>query len=241
MEIRLADRVEIRLQDYREIDDGPYDAISSIGMAEHVGNAALPGYAVKMMSLLRPKGRLLNHAIASVRPLAEHGRQLPFIQRYIFPDGEILPLSRTINVLERAGFEIRDCEALREHYALTLRAWVQALRGSFDDAVRLVGEQRARTWLLYLASCALTFEANGQLTIHQVLTVHQATDGASGLPPLVPSGSARRRAQPRSWSVTSSRCLCRRLAWAMPLTYHANLANHTRASAAPDRSCPTRG
>lgn len=182
-EAGLEDRVQIRLQDYREIDDGPYDAISSIGMAEHVGNSALPGYAAKMMSLLRPQGRLLNHAIASVRPLAGHGgQQSPFIQRYIFPDGEILPLSRTIDVLERAGFEVRDCEALREHYGLTLRAWVQALRDSWDDAVRLVGEQRARTWLLYLASCALTFEANGQLTIHQVLAVRQDDEGSSGLP-----------------------------------------------------------
>lgn len=182
-EAGLSDRVEIRLQDYREIDDGPYDAISSIGMAEHVGLSRLPAYAAKLHELLRPGGRLLNHAIASVHALPDRPNRAPtFIDRYIFPDGEVLPLSKTLDALECSGLEARDSEALREHYALTLRAWVDNLRGSWDEAVRLVGSERARTWLLYLAASALGFEEPGRLTIHQVLAVRPTAGGSSGLP-----------------------------------------------------------
>nr|WP_240794882.1 cyclopropane-fatty-acyl-phospholipid synthase family protein [Rhodococcus zopfii] len=182
-EAGLSDRIEIRLQDYRDIDDGPFDAVASVGMAEHVGLVNLPRYAAGVHALLRPGGRLLNHAIARARSLPDTpGRAPSFIDRYIFPDGEVLPLSKTIDAFERAGLEVRDDESLREHYALTLRAWVSNLLGSWDDAVRTVGEERARTWLLYLTASALGFEAPNRLTIHQVLAVRPHADGRSGLP-----------------------------------------------------------
>ncbi len=181
-EAGLSDRVQIRLQDYRDVDDGPYDAISSIGMSEHVGDSQLDEYAAKLMELLRPQGRLLNHAIASVAPVARDNHPAPtFVDSYIFPDGELLPLSRTLDALERAGFETRDCEALREHYGLTLREWVDNLRDCWEDAVGLVGAARARTWLLYLAASALSFE-QGHITIHQVLAVRRDSRGASAMP-----------------------------------------------------------
>ncbi|MGC5163464.1 class I SAM-dependent methyltransferase [Rhodococcus sp. DT1] len=182
-EAGLSDRLEFRVQDYRDVDDGPFDAISSIGMSEHVGDAALPTYAATLHGLLRPQGRLLNHAIAAVRTRDPGGNDKPgLIQNYIFPDGEILPLSRTLDAFEQVGLEVRDSEALREHYALTLREWVRSLQESWDDAVASVGAERARTWLLYLVASALGFEEPGRLTIHQVLAVRPADDGASGVP-----------------------------------------------------------
>jgi cyclopropane-fatty-acyl-phospholipid synthase len=177
----VGDLVQIRLQDYRDVDDGPYDAISSVGMSEHVGGAHLGTYSQTLMDLLRPGGRLLNHAIASVRPLPTASKNQPgFIDRYIFPDGEVVTLSTTLAALEQVGFEVRDVEALREHYGMTLRAWVNNLLGSWQEAQRLVPPSRARTWLLYLAAAALAFE-HGNLTIHQVLAVRQGEGGASGL------------------------------------------------------------
>lgn len=175
----VGDHVEVRLQDYRDVTDGPFDAIASVGMSEHVGRAELAGYAAHLAGLLRPGGRLLNHSIAAVGPLRPRKRFAPsFIERYIFPDGEILPLSDVVLAMESAGLEVRDDEALREHYGLTLRAWVDNLRAHFDQAVRLVGVERARTWLLYLATCAVAFE-RGRVTIHQVLAVAQTPVGHS--------------------------------------------------------------
>ncbi|RZK83607.1 MAG: SAM-dependent methyltransferase, partial [Rhodococcus sp. (in: high G+C Gram-positive bacteria)] len=121
-------------------------------------------------------------AIASVRSLTGTDNSSGLIENYIFPDGEVLPLSRTVDAFEHAGLEVRDVEALREHYALTLRAWVGRLRDSWDDAIRLAGAERARTWLLYLAASALGFEEKGRLTIHQLLAVRPSDDGSSGLP-----------------------------------------------------------
>ena len=181
-EAGLSDLIEIRVQDYRDVVDGPFDAISSIGMSEHVGDSALAEYAQHLLDFLRPEGRLLNHAIASVRSLTGTDNSSGLIENYIFPDGEVLPLSRTLDAFERAGLEVRDVEALREHYALTLRAWVGRLRDSWDDAIRLAGAERARTWLLYLAASALGFEEKGRRTIHQVLAVRPSDDGSSGLP-----------------------------------------------------------
>jgi cyclopropane-fatty-acyl-phospholipid synthase len=178
----LADRVEIRHQDYRDVTDGPYDAIASVGMSEHVGRDQLLPYARTMSELLKPGGRLLNHAIASVRALPPVAKPEPgFIDSYIFPDGEVVPLSTTVDALEHAGLEVRDAEGLREHYGLTLRAWTANLQASWPEAVALVGTPRARTWLLYLAACALAFE-HGNLTIHQVLAVRQGEHGSSGMP-----------------------------------------------------------
>jgi cyclopropane-fatty-acyl-phospholipid synthase len=181
-EEHLSDLVEIRVQDYRDVDDGPYDAISSVGMSEHVGRAQLQGYSQKLMDLLRPGGRLLNHAIASVRSLPPASKGHPgFIERYIFPDGEVVPLSTTLDAFEQVGFDVRDVEALGEHYGPTLRCWVNNLRGGWAEAQQLVSASRARTWLLYLAACALAFE-HGNLTVHQVLAVRQVSHGARGRP-----------------------------------------------------------
>jgi cyclopropane-fatty-acyl-phospholipid synthase len=181
-EAGLTGRVEVRLQDYRDVADGPYDAIASVGMAEHVGRDELAGYARGLAALLSPRGRLLNHAISSVRSQPDRPNGRPtFIGRYIFPDGELGPLSVTLDALERSGLEVRDTEALREHYGWTLRAWVANLREGWDDAVRQVGAGRARTWLLYLAGAALAFE-HGGLTVHQVVAVRQDDRGAAGWP-----------------------------------------------------------
>ncbi|MEU7553785.1 cyclopropane-fatty-acyl-phospholipid synthase family protein [Streptomyces sp. NPDC044571] len=178
----LADRVDIRVQDYRDVKDGPYDAISSIGMAEHVGAERYRGYARTLHALLPPGGRLLNHQIARrPEPDEEAYRMDEFIDAYVFPDGELSPLGSTVGELERAGFEVRDVEALREHYGLTLRAWVARLERHWDECVRLTSPGRARVWRLYMAASALGFE-RGRLGVNQVLAVRPSGAGESGLP-----------------------------------------------------------
>lgn len=163
----LTDQVEIRVQDYRDIPDGPYDAISSIGMSEHVGREQTPAYAEALFGLLRPGGRLLNHAISwNAGPTSPDPDS--FIPRYVFPDGEMISLGEMVAALETARFEVLDVEALRRHYALTLRAWVSRLEQNWDQAVRLAGQGRARVWRLYMAASALGFE-NGLTGVNQVL------------------------------------------------------------------------
>jgi cyclopropane-fatty-acyl-phospholipid synthase len=166
-EAGLTDKVDIRVQDYRAVDDGPFDAISSIGMAEHVGRAQMPGYVAKLQSLLRPGGRLLNHAIAWNAGTSTWNPDT-FISRYVFPDGELLGLGEMVGLLESRELEVLDVEALRRHYALTLRAWVANLEANWDAAVAASSEGRARVWRLYMAACALTFEA-GDMGVDQVL------------------------------------------------------------------------
>jgi len=168
-EAGLTDRIEIRVQDYRETADGPYDAISSIGMAEHVGRARLPEYVAQLSALLRPGGRLLNHAIAWNAGEASWSEDT-FIARYVFPDGELLGLGEMVGAVEAGGLEVVDVEALRRHYALTLRAWVQRLEENWDAAVATTTEGRARVWRLYMAACALAFES-GAMGVDQVLAV----------------------------------------------------------------------
>jgi cyclopropane-fatty-acyl-phospholipid synthase len=163
----LSGRVTIRVQDYRDVDDGPFDAVSSIGMAEHVGRARMAGYADVLRRALRPGGRLLHHAIAWSGP-DTGGPGDSFITRYVFPDGELLRLPETVAALEGGGLEILDVEALRWHYSLTLRAWVERLEKNWDAAVGLVGAGRARVWRLYMAGSALSFET-GKLGVNQVL------------------------------------------------------------------------
>ncbi|MER8183312.1 cyclopropane-fatty-acyl-phospholipid synthase family protein [Kitasatospora sp. NPDC094015] len=181
-EAGLEGRIEIRLQDYREIPDGPFDAISSVGMAEHVGSAQYLTYATGLYGLLAPGGRLLNHQIARRPELpGEAYRPSPFIDRYVFPDGELAPVGSTVGLLEDAGFEVRDVESLREHYGLTLREWVANLEAHWPEAVRLVGRGRARVWRLYMAASALAFEQN-RIGINQVLAVRTTEAGNSGLP-----------------------------------------------------------
>jgi len=178
----LTDRVEIRVQDYRDVPDGPYDAISSIGMAEHVGAEKYLEYAENLYRLLKPGGRLLNHQIARPPQRDESSYNVDrFIDAYVFPDGELAPLGTTVTQLERAGFEVRDVEVLREHYARTLRRWVANLEAQWPRAVRLSGAGRARVWRLYMAACALAFERN-RIGVNQVLAVRTPESGKSGLP-----------------------------------------------------------
>ncbi len=175
----LADRVEIRLQDYRLLGGERFDAISSIGMFEHVGAARMAEYFATLRSLLGPGGRLLNHAISKVGG-TRIGRRT-FVGRYVFPDGELLDVADVIGAAEAAGFEVRDVESLREHYARTLRAWIGNLEREWTRAVAAVGEGRARVWRAYMAGSALGFDA-GRIAVHQTLGVVTGPDGASGIP-----------------------------------------------------------
>jgi cyclopropane-fatty-acyl-phospholipid synthase len=188
-EAGLTGQVDIRLQDYRDVDDGPFDAISSIGMFEHVGRKRLAEYFGHLLDLLRPEGRLLNHGIARpaqgtdslpVRVPHAPWRKRTFIDRFVFPDGELHELGSVISSIHQQGFEVRHVEGLREHYALTLRAWVTNLEARWDDAVALAGPGRARVWRLYTAASAVGFE-QGRIEVHQVLAA-KPEGGRSGFP-----------------------------------------------------------
>jgi cyclopropane-fatty-acyl-phospholipid synthase len=179
-EAGLADRIDIRLADYRDVQDGPFDAISSIGMFEHVGRSRLGLYFTRLYELLRPQGRLLNHGIARTPRRRPPIRRRTFVGRYVFPDGELHEVGAAVSAVQMAGFEVRHTETLREHYALTLRAWVRNLEENWDEAVAEVGAPRARIWRLYMAGSALGFEA-GRLQVHQVLAV-RPDNGRSGMP-----------------------------------------------------------
>ncbi|MFD3910474.1 class I SAM-dependent methyltransferase [Streptomyces sp. NPDC058603] len=178
----LTDRIELRVQDYRDVRDGPYDAISSIGMAEHVGSVTYREYADDLYALLKPGGRLLNHQIARRPEKDESAYRIDeFIDAYVFPDGELAPLGRTVGTLEEAGFEVRDVESIREHYALTLRRWVANLEDHWAEAVRATSAGRARVWRLYMAASAVSFERN-KIGVNQILAVRTPESGASGMP-----------------------------------------------------------
>ncbi len=180
-EAGLEDRVEIRYQDYRDIDDGPFDAISSIGMFEHVGMERLKEYFGGIVDLLGPGGRVLNHAISRIDTDAGTSRQRPsFGNRYVFPDGQLHEVGSVITSLQDAGLEVRHMENLREHYALTLRRWVANLEGNWDAAVAEAGEGRARVWRLYMAGSADLFERN-RVHVDQVLAVRTAETGRSNV------------------------------------------------------------
>ncbi|WP_040740333.1 SAM-dependent methyltransferase, partial [Nocardia tenerifensis] len=167
-EAGLSSTVEIRLTDYRDLRGEQFDAISSIGMFEHVGTKRADTYFQTLRALLRPRGRLLNHAISSPGGSVMGPRS--FVGRYVFPDGELVDVGEVVLAMQRNGFEVRDVEALREHYALTLRAWVANLESAWEQAVSLTSEGRARIWRLYMAASALGFE-DGGLGLHQVLGV----------------------------------------------------------------------
>ncbi len=167
----LTDQIEIRIQDYRDVADGPFEAISSIGMAEHVGGESeLRTYFSHIADLLAPEGRFLNHAIsraAHTEPAGKGG----FIQRYVFPDGQLHEIGRSISLMQESGFEARHMETLRLHYARTLRHWVRNLEDNWDAAVAEIGRGRAWVWRLYMAGSAVAFE-RGEIQINQVLCTH---------------------------------------------------------------------
>ncbi|NOX21849.1 MAG: methyltransferase domain-containing protein [Actinobacteria bacterium] len=190
VDARLADKIEIRFQDYREIRDEPFDAISSIGMFEHVGLRRLGAYFSQIEDLLKPGGRVLNHAISrSTTGQRARVDRSGFIGRYVFPDGELHEVGSSISALQEHGLDVRHMENLREHYALTLRQWVANLEANWDEAVAEVGEGRAKVWRMYMAGSAVGFEDNG-IHVDQVLAVKPTPTGVSGMP-LRPSWDTR--------------------------------------------------
>lgn len=190
-EAGLSDRVEIRLQDYRDLVDEPaFDAVSSIGMFEHVGQRRLQEYFGILRELLPDGGRLLNHQIGRVPAVGRRRRRRQvarvdpngFVHRYVFPDGELHEVGDLIGDMQRLGFEVRHMESLREHYAITLRHWVRNLEAHWDEAVELVGEGRARVWNLYMAASSVLF-STADLQVHQILATRTPRpEGASGMP-----------------------------------------------------------
>ncbi len=176
------DRIELRAQDYRELGTaGPFDKIASVGMMEHVGRARMDEYFASIFKLLRPGGLFLNHAIADASSGIRTVHWLPrrkrtFMQQYIFPDTDLIPIGEVIEAAEVAGFEVRDVESLREHYADTLAHWLSRLERRFDEATAIVGQARARTWRLYLAISAVGFRL-GRTGVYQLLLAKRLADG----------------------------------------------------------------
>ena len=177
----LQDRAEVRHLDYRDLREGGFDAIASVGAMEHFGGAELASHFSTMIGRLRPGGRMLNHCITRSWGHQPH-RTGKFIDRYVFPDGELESLPTVIGAMNDQGFEIRHEENLREHYALTLREWARNLERHWTAAVAEVGERRARVWRLYMAVSRIGFTSN-QIQIHQVLGVRVDPQGHSGNPP----------------------------------------------------------
>jgi cyclopropane-fatty-acyl-phospholipid synthase len=163
----VADLVEFRVADYRELLGEQFDAIASIGMVEHVGEERIDVYAERLANLLRGGGRLLNHGIAKLKDL-DSPDEGPFSERFVFPDGVPLPLSRIELALERAGFVTRHVEGLADDYAETLRHWITRFEARYEDAIRLAGPERARIWRLYLHAARQGFQT-GWASIYQVL------------------------------------------------------------------------
>jgi len=164
----LADRGEVRHGDYRDVSESDFDAISSIGLTEHIGVKNYPAYFAFLGERLRRGGRLLNHCIT--RP-SSHYNQITkggFINRYVFPDGELAPVGVIVNAMADQGFEVRHVEDLREHYARTCRAWARNLSTNWDAAVAEAGAGTARVWGLYLSGSSLGFERN-EIQLHQIL------------------------------------------------------------------------
>jgi cyclopropane-fatty-acyl-phospholipid synthase len=169
-EAGLEGQVTIRIQDYRDIDDGPFDAIASIGMVEHVGERRIDEYARCLARLLEPGGRLLNHGIAHLDQ--DYKGVGSFTDRYVFPDADPLHISRIVLALERAGFHIEHVEEFGPDYAETLKHWIERLDRNYDEAVRIAGEERVRVWRLYLRGAKRSFET-GFDSIYQVKAVRR--------------------------------------------------------------------
>ena len=165
-EAGLEGKVEIRVQDYRELAGENFDAVASIGMVEHVGEAQIDRYAEQLASMLRPGGRLLNHGISRLPHGDVEGG--PFSERYVFPDGETLHVSRVILALERAGFIAQHVEEFGADYAETLRHWIRNLDDNLERAEELAGPERLRVWRLYLRAARNGFEIDFT-SVYQVL------------------------------------------------------------------------
>jgi cyclopropane-fatty-acyl-phospholipid synthase len=177
----LSGLAEVRHLDYRDVPEASFDAVSSIGLTEHIGKAQLPGYFSFLHGKLRPEGRLLNHCITRPDNSQPARRAGGFIDRYVFPDGELEGPGYLVSLMNGSGFEVRHEENLREHYALTLAGWCANLDAHWDEAVAEVGEGTARVWRLYMAGSRLGFERN-VVQLHQVLGVRLGDEGESGMP-----------------------------------------------------------
>ncbi len=184
----LGDRVRSLVLDYRDLGDlGEFDAVASVGMFEHVGRANLPTYFRAAYEALRPGGLFLNHGIASAGPDRQAAgpglrlRSSRFVDRFVFPDGDLVPVEEAITVARLAGFEVLDVQSLRAHYALTLAAWIARLEARWREAVAAAGEEVARTWRLYLSAARLGFE-RGDLDVCQLLLARPHSGGPASLP-----------------------------------------------------------
>jgi len=177
-ELGLERQVEIRLQDYRELSDPEFHAVASLEMGEHVGQANYPTYAATLRRMVTPGGRVLVQQM-SRGAIAPGGGA--FIEAYIAPDMHMRPVGETVDFLERAGLEVRDVQALREHYVRTVEAWYRTFESRWTEAVALVGEEVARVWRLYLVGGGLAFE-EGRMGVDQILAVRPHADGASDMP-----------------------------------------------------------
>ena len=180
-EAGLDEIAEVRYLDYRDVAETDFDAVSSIGLTEHIGKALLPGYFSFLASKLRPGGRLLNHCITRPDNRGKPSVRGGFIFRYVFPDGELEGPGYIVSAMHDNGFEVRHEENLREHYAMTLAAWCANLEAHWDEAVAEVGEPIARVWRLYMAGSRLGFERN-DIQLHQVLGVKLRDGGAANFP-----------------------------------------------------------
>jgi cyclopropane-fatty-acyl-phospholipid synthase len=180
-EAGLSELAEVRHLDYRDVTDGDFDAVSSIGLTEHIGKGNLPSYFSFLYGKLKPGGRLLNHCITRPDDAQPAIREDGFINRYVFPDGELEGPGHLVSKMHDAGFEVRHEENLREHYAKTLTGWCRNLDDHWDEAVEEVGPGTARVWRLYMAGSRLGFDMNW-IQLHQVLGVKLRDDGRSGMP-----------------------------------------------------------
>jgi cyclopropane-fatty-acyl-phospholipid synthase len=177
----LSKLAEVRHLDYRDVPETGFDAVSSIGLTEHIGKQNLPSYFSFLYRKLKAGGRLLNHCITRPDNTEPAIRMRGFINRYVFPDGELEGPGYLISHMHDAGFEVRHEENLREHYAKTLAAWCANLDKHWTEAVQEVGQGTARVWRLYMAGSRLGFDRN-HIELHQVLGVRLAADGRSGMP-----------------------------------------------------------
>lgn len=180
----LQTQVELQLLDYRDLpQDGRFDKVVSVGMFEHVGHANLALYSQRLFGAVREGGLVMNHGITAKytdgRPVGRGAGE--FIDRYVFPNGELPHLTMIGADISEAGLEIVDVESLRPHYARTLEQWSSRLESRLDEAATLVSAQTLRIWRLYLAGCAYAF-SRGWINLHQILAVKPYADGSTGLP-----------------------------------------------------------
>jgi cyclopropane-fatty-acyl-phospholipid synthase len=169
-EAGLAERCRVEIRDYRDLDEQEsFDKIASVGMVEHVGAAQQPDYFARAWKYLRPGGAFFLSGISRLFSVPAK-RSDSFIEAYVFPDGELAPIHETLRAAEKAGFEVRSCEGMREHYGLTLRHWVRRLESHAEEARRLTDEATYRVWRIYMAGSAARFMAGAQ-NVHQTLLV----------------------------------------------------------------------